>query len=543
MVDLSPRRKFEEDKRYLLEHLAEPTLMARTFGETHLIAEDELTRGLRQMSVDKELPVWLVFATQVFLDIHHVVGTDVDHGMSDLRNTGTIIKDSIQRMFKFRQDEDLHNDIWPPDNDVLIRSIIQDIDRYVFEDVLGDLKKRLFRDRPESYRYSKPFAWYIANPIYCGLLCLSLQMDMQESGIAFVNAWGAVLWSAHLYNCMRQEYSSTHQRQILETSWPDMDILINFHSAERIFVGNPPTNIIDAEKRLLLTMGYSAETFSPQALRRRRGAIEARRGPRGLCEMSPVAKIFRSRYARQAHQATAQSSLKELEDYFKLAKAKDAIPTDRPKTSKILKRLADKAVVSPFEMLENIGEALENEMPELMFDYFEFHLKCWTLLTVLHNLLRPTLTEKLGVEYLETASQLPFVVPYIFRICTESIRHPSIQVPARPGSSRTVGVADRTLLLKTAATVEVVLRETDVSNYNYKILKVLCPGFEYDPLVPENLKNLSREEYDKRMKKINDAIAAQYDEQGVPYIDMRERSGGTTGGNEEGIQGSEENVG
>ena len=98
--ELSPRRKFEEDKRYLSEHLAEPTLMARTFGKMHLIAEDELTRGLRQMSENKELPIWLVFATQVFLDIHHVVGPDVDHGMSDLENTGTIIKSSVQRMFK-----------------------------------------------------------------------------------------------------------------------------------------------------------------------------------------------------------------------------------------------------------------------------------------------------------------------------------------------------------------------------------------------------------------------------------------------------------
>ena len=72
------------------------------------------------------------------------------------------------------------------------------------------------------------------------------------------------------------------------------------------------------------------------------------------------------------------------------------------------------------------------------------------------------------------------------------------------------------------------------------MLKVLCPGFEYDPLVPENLKNLSREEYDKRLKKVNDAIADQYDEQGVSYVDSRERSDGTNGGNEDGTQGSEE---
>ena len=40
-------------------------------------AEDELTKGARRMLQEREIPIWLVLAFQVYLDIHYTMPTTI----------------------------------------------------------------------------------------------------------------------------------------------------------------------------------------------------------------------------------------------------------------------------------------------------------------------------------------------------------------------------------------------------------------------------------------------------------------------------------
>jgi hypothetical protein len=85
----SSREKFQEDQQILMEAL--PEFCYLCLRTTKMPAEDELTRGLREMFRTREIPFWLVFATQVFLDIHHELRDQVNRGYNELHNTARVI--------------------------------------------------------------------------------------------------------------------------------------------------------------------------------------------------------------------------------------------------------------------------------------------------------------------------------------------------------------------------------------------------------------------------------------------------------------------
>jgi hypothetical protein len=55
-------------------------------------AEDDLQRGMIEMLDTRKLPVWLVFVSQVFLDIRDILEADVDRVQDELIATGGRIR-------------------------------------------------------------------------------------------------------------------------------------------------------------------------------------------------------------------------------------------------------------------------------------------------------------------------------------------------------------------------------------------------------------------------------------------------------------------
>lgn len=87
-----------EDTIVLLELLPEFVL-----GNAFFV-QDELTRGLHQMTQTKKIPIWLGFATTVLLDIHHVFRSNVDYGLQSLQEIGTLVKGTINGYLEFSKD-------------------------------------------------------------------------------------------------------------------------------------------------------------------------------------------------------------------------------------------------------------------------------------------------------------------------------------------------------------------------------------------------------------------------------------------------------
>ena len=134
----SPREKFQDDQLALFE--AFPDLMVVTLITSRSpLAEDELIRGFRDMKPGKDIPLWLVFATQCFLDIQHVLVQDVSRAHDQLMSTARSISASIEGNMKFH--ESLRVENWPRSNDSHLTEIIRVIEEW--GDIVAEKLKRV----------------------------------------------------------------------------------------------------------------------------------------------------------------------------------------------------------------------------------------------------------------------------------------------------------------------------------------------------------------------------------------------------------------
>ncbi|KAE8328064.1 hypothetical protein BDV39DRAFT_204465 [Aspergillus sergii] len=86
--------KFAEDKIILTEHLGEFALLCMRVPK--MVAEDEPRVACAQRSKPMKSPLALILATQVYLDIHHVLREDITCGYADLETTGRQVSNSIE---------------------------------------------------------------------------------------------------------------------------------------------------------------------------------------------------------------------------------------------------------------------------------------------------------------------------------------------------------------------------------------------------------------------------------------------------------------
>ena len=73
--------------------------MARQLGKQLVPILDELTDGLMTMFDTKRVPLWLMYATETFLDINYTLRKDVTRALTDLRSVGDRTSISLQRYF------------------------------------------------------------------------------------------------------------------------------------------------------------------------------------------------------------------------------------------------------------------------------------------------------------------------------------------------------------------------------------------------------------------------------------------------------------
>lgn len=84
---ISNRQKFKEDKITLCEILPDFSLLSTT--PRRAPTNDEFTRGLCQAFKTGKLTLSVIFAAQIFLDIHHILRDNVDCGFRDLCRTAS----------------------------------------------------------------------------------------------------------------------------------------------------------------------------------------------------------------------------------------------------------------------------------------------------------------------------------------------------------------------------------------------------------------------------------------------------------------------
>ncbi|KAF3479709.1 uncharacterized protein GIQ15_06685 [Arthroderma uncinatum] len=402
----TPREKFKEDKVILTEIFSEFALLCLCAPD--IVAQDELTRGLGEAFETHEITLSLVFATQVYLDIHHILRANVNRGLDDLMTTAGLIDTSIEQTLKHHQSLRVEN--WPLSNDRVLKNIQQQIEMWVKRDTVGEAKIRL--NRPPG----EPFKLLSSHPLLCGLMAYSLKATFQEVSVIFANAWGSIMYTYHLYNALRQE-------KMLQNKWPDMDIVMGMQGD--VFVGDPPKTPEDYLKRFTLSMGWSATAF---AKGRRPGTIPASsRGPRGLEELAPVAQMFKARFCEGSDQTDwTPEDIKHVVSKSNWDWDEEEVSSEGLSVFSITQAEKKKQTtttlgqINAVELLERLRNAIQGESLELNIPYLTLHRVCWLVLRKVNLHCSETLQEMFGAGYLEKENQLPLVVGYIFMAATNT---------------------------------------------------------------------------------------------------------------------------
>lgn len=134
------REKVKDDKLALMEAFPDLFILADMTTKSTL-AEDELIRGVRQMGPGKDVPLWLVFAAQCFLDAQHELHGDVSKGYSQLSRCAKGIKSSIEETLRFHENLRIVN--WPRTNDLQFTEQIRVIDQWVLTDAVAEQLRKV----------------------------------------------------------------------------------------------------------------------------------------------------------------------------------------------------------------------------------------------------------------------------------------------------------------------------------------------------------------------------------------------------------------
>ena len=370
--------KYKEDKAILEDVMSDFHFLA--LSEVSFPGEDELTIGLRAMHMSKQVPVWLSFAFQVWLDIRHVLRESVCESRRELLKTGLAWETALEPL----SNGTLIISGEPGVHEIQLKSHLTWVNDWIKTDIMVDIKQFRLRNQSEALAHIEPFSLLDRHPTACGLLEFWLTLGKRDLGSSITSDVGTVLLVTHLYNALRQTQS-------LNIKWQEIEEFISLMSAEAIFVGGLPTNIDACLNHMYLALGISIRSFARDRAsgRSQRGRLVlSKTGMRNWVKKAPIAKIFERCFFGK--EPAAKWSMPNLEDHL-----------NKTHQSKFKVRREKSHRLSSLQLLVTLWEALSNEYQTLTYDYLGLHLLLQDFLTSLRAELLDELKEIFGPNYLK----------------------------------------------------------------------------------------------------------------------------------------------
>ncbi|KAF2472334.1 uncharacterized protein BDR25DRAFT_312893 [Lindgomyces ingoldianus] len=414
---MSGPEKFDEDKVLLLEVLSDIVFFDYANGNVGLPAADKLTKDVGLLREQGRHTLALDFAAQIYLDIEHILRSKSGMAWADLRHYALNAKASLRENFQFH--EQLRVKTWPRENDQPLRAILEIIERWFEVDTFQRLKaERMIQSGLHPDLPATQHSFFTSHPWLCGSLLFGMKLDMQEAGIAFLNAWGSAKFAAQIYNAAQKE-------KFLDKEWQDMELALMFYGESVMFVGSRPDGVEEYFRRFCLAIGYSAQNFARGGARSHSRPVESRQGPRGVIEKktaSPVAHELGFGYSRLDDSGKSAPNIEQvlekcLGDNDELDVADTAEMALMPKHHKSPRKR--KMYTTP-EVLILICQSLMSEELALTFDHFRLHRSAWRVLRSIKDTNAGELRRIYGPSYLENESQLPYVAGYIFMTAVQT---------------------------------------------------------------------------------------------------------------------------
>ncbi|KAH9889627.1 hypothetical protein F4778DRAFT_785533 [Xylariomycetidae sp. FL2044] len=417
---MSGRQKNQEDQILVYTFFTE--LMAVNIAILGYPVKDEFLRGTAEMTETGNIPFYLVFATQVFLDIHYTLRQNAKEPSQTLLKQLSIFDDETNKYFNLHANLKIKH--WPESNDQMLRQLRAAI-KYISNDPVYGWKLEWYRERgipmPSSVQRHRIVEM---SPVLSGLLLYHFRAQVHEFGVAVTNAWGSITYPLHLYHALKNE-------KLLRTAWPDMDLLSATLTEDNFYVGGMPSNRADYLKRFCLQMGTTVAAFTNN--RRADISMFSRTGPRGIKDGTPVSCMFKNRYvyntgsvnwspedvARIIHLGLWEVEELGNDGHFRLTQIDDPQKLREKAAAKRGKKLPEGTALSIDQLVKGLTFALEGEAMELSFPWLAMHQECWELLREVKSRCHQTLCEIFTSQYYEKETQLPWVIAWIFRAAVD----------------------------------------------------------------------------------------------------------------------------
>ncbi|KAJ5581926.1 hypothetical protein N7535_000546, partial [Penicillium sp. DV-2018c] len=375
---MSVGQKFNEDKIILLSILPE-FCMIDAF-KIQIPTEDAITRGLADFAKSKKVNLWLRFASQIFLDVHHIMRHSTVGAFGDLRMSGLRIQKTVEDYIQLSKTHPQPK-FWPKEGDEEIRNIVSTVN-------IGSA--------PEKH------ALFSQHAILCGLFLFNLNMRMQFVGQQLVTQWYDIQQLAFLHNLVIN--SPAHK----DLRWPDMEAFIKIHGESHIFVGSRPKDAKESLNRL--------ERFhKPDG-----------KNPRVLKSTTAVANLFFAPYVggteENAGIANIHRILDELSQKSDLESSSKELEKFNPELA-ITRRRSNTHDIDTLQLLAFLKTKLFEEEPVILYNYFGMHKRSVELLRLIRDKEHHKFVQYFTSAYLPDESYISNIVLLIHHVAEGSAQN------------------------------------------------------------------------------------------------------------------------
>jgi hypothetical protein len=379
---LLPRDKIKHDQQTLYNAFTSFTAFAKLHVDrVQPISDDELLRGVREMSPNKDLPLWFVFAVQSFLDVQHHLGPEKLRAFSELQQGARWLTASIGQSISFHKN--LPHPAWPAEIETSLPDMVGMLDTWTKNDMIREEVLIASGGQLPRFMQKEPFNILKQYPSLCGIWLFAFRYSAQILSILFAGRWNSVAYCAHLYNALSHEG--------LVGKWQDMESLLMLQGVHKIFIGERPDGMASYLKQWSLSLGCSLTTLAKG--KRSDGMKISPKGARGLDNSIGMSALFTGRHIEGKH--SLSMDLTSMETRIKSMYASEHLrmeyteQVDDKYATDELERLRgtsrSKEQLSFDDFLEGLANCLYNERVHLTFDYLRFHRFCHQTLEDIRN--------------------------------------------------------------------------------------------------------------------------------------------------------------
>lgn len=384
----SNRQKWEQDKTALAELFPDLACLISRMDRYPIM--DELTRGLVHLIATragpKDVPIWLAWATQLYLDILQALGESCGCGLFKLQEESLRIKKSMTGV--------------PPSTEhsnVMKAAGIWD------EDPIWTARKAGVEAGEIPDTMPPQFQLLRRNPMHCGLILHDMCATFHSAGLLYAAASGALLSATHLYHALSHEGLIDSQSR-----WDDLDALWKMQGNDSFFCGNPPTTRDGYFTNYCLSIGSSARNW---ASNKRKGRLQIRKDNRRA--LKPMAYLSLSVNNRLQHGGKRPPLSPTSIERLLQEGAKKRGNVGKKKKGKTKRGHATSKNELSAGHIWKVAVDIQHEIPAISFNLFVMHSQAWKFL----ESLKDNFTVPIGSDFgqgVTLAQGLPHVVGLVF---------------------------------------------------------------------------------------------------------------------------------